>query len=148
MGQLALALRSLAFKIAVFVALATGLAWMVGGQLFPGWRSVHLDSVRSANCEWVMVVEGHASKPGAGRWSLERTLLSDDDSTTKIELLEGGCSFAVGPVMEEGRVVVLARSAEGASPAWYRVTLTEDGGIERTAVDAPSVLPGSTPTLP
>ncbi len=137
MGQLALALRSFAVKATVFVALAAGFAWMLGGQLFPGWRAVHLDAVRTKLHEWSLVVEGHASRAGEGRWRIERTRLTDDDSRARVDLLESLCTFALGPVLEEDRVVVFARGMANGDEQWWRVTFGDDGSIDRATVDAP-----------
>lgn len=124
-------------KAAIFVALAAGFAWLLGGQLFPGWRAVHLDAVRTTLHEWALVVEGHARRAGEGRWRVERTSLADENAVIRIDLLDSLCSYALGPIVENGNVVVFARASDGGAQQWWRVTISDDGAIARERIDAP-----------
>ncbi|MDA1007844.1 MAG: hypothetical protein O2800_02415 [Planctomycetota bacterium] len=136
MSQLALGLRNLAFRLAIFIALAAAFAWMVGGQLFPGWRTVRLDSTLSKTAEWNLAVDGHASRPSEGRWFLERRTTADRDANPeRIDLIPSVCTFAIGPFLIDETIQVWARESTQHGPIWWRVDVSEDGSIVRTRME-------------
>ena len=69
MGQATLALRNLLVKVAVFVLLASALAWAVGGTLF-GSHRVDFPAVDWDGREWAVQVIGNGRQPDRVRWRL------------------------------------------------------------------------------
>ena len=72
MGQLALGIRSLLLRSAVFVVLAALLAWVLGGTLFPAPQRVNLPSWSWGGAAWNWRVTGSASDAGPVEWALVR----------------------------------------------------------------------------
>lgn len=70
MGQLALGLRSLAVRLAVFVAMAALLAWALGGTLFPSPQRVNLSAWSFDGSQWNWRVSGSGSEPQPVTWTL------------------------------------------------------------------------------
>ncbi len=70
MGQLALGLRSLAVRTAIFVVMAALLAWALGGTLWPREETVELPGVSCAGRQfnWQLAVGGGEEHPI--RWHL------------------------------------------------------------------------------
>ena len=69
MGQATLALRNLLIRAAVFVLLASALAWAVGGTLF-GSHRVDFPAVDWDGREWAVQVIGNGRQPDRVRWRL------------------------------------------------------------------------------
>jgi len=70
MGQVALGIRSLAVRLAVFVILAALLAWILGGTLFPAPHRVNLESWDFDGSKWHWRVTGSSGDPAPAQWSL------------------------------------------------------------------------------
>jgi hypothetical protein len=79
MGQVALGLKNLAIKLAIFVVMAALLAWALGGTLWPRAEIVDRPSVQfqGVECFWRLTVGG--KEPGVMRW----TLMTRPDQETK-----------------------------------------------------------------
>jgi hypothetical protein len=136
MGQLALGLRSLVIKLAIFFALAALLAWVLGGSLFPRTPSVELDSVSFLEAEWQWKLM--LRQPGDQlRWELVRR-----EADGSVEVVDAGPWREVaGPVaageflVYAGRPVVgedrwrLARVDRGMRCEWS--TLPDRLAVER-----------------
>ena len=108
MGQLALGLRSLVIKLAIFFVLAALLAWVLGGSLFPRTPSVELDSVSFLEDDWQWKLM--LRQPGDQlRWELVRRRI---DGT--VEVVDAGPWREVaGPVAAGDFLVYAGRSAVG-----------------------------------
>lgn len=70
MGQLALGLRSLLVKAAVFFVMAALLAWVLGGTLFPRPQRVELPSVAFAGKLWHVRLSVGGDRPNTVRYEL------------------------------------------------------------------------------
>lgn len=70
MGQVALGLRSLLFKLVIFFVMAALLAWALGGTLWPRTEIVSFEGVtfRGQRWHWQMLVGG--KERGHVRWQL------------------------------------------------------------------------------
>lgn len=69
MGQATLALRNLLIRAAIFVLLASALAWAVGGTLF-GSHRVDFPAIDWDGREWSVQVIGNGRQPDRVRWRL------------------------------------------------------------------------------
>jgi hypothetical protein len=70
MGQLALGLRSLLVKIAIFVVMAALLAWALGGTLWPRTEVVRLTPVAFAGRQWFWQLAVGGRERGQMRYRL------------------------------------------------------------------------------
>lgn len=70
MGQVALGLRSLLVRVAVFFALAAALAWILGGTLFPRPERVDRPPVTFASKQWHVRMSVGGDHPGEARYEL------------------------------------------------------------------------------
>jgi hypothetical protein len=102
MGQLALGLRSLLVRLAIFVVMAALLAWALGGTLFPRPTVVPLatTTVLGTAFQW----ELHAGEPvpGGQQWQLLRRIDSEMVPVT----CAGWWSRPLGPVAIGEDVVI------------------------------------------
>ena len=132
MGQVALGLRSLAFRIVVFVIMAAMLAWILGGTLWPRPVSVmQPDSVTLAGktYRWKVTVDQVA---GAVRYTLCR---QDDD--TWIAVPNGGPFLTAAPLTV---VTTSAGTSRIESSVWSdanqvnRLTVDDAGQVQVAGV--------------
>ena len=100
MGQLALGLRSLLIKGAIFFVMAGLLAWVLGGELFPQPTIVNLPG--AGEVYWRVSSGGRIN---GLRWAL----VHDDE-----EISTGHWQSVVGPVIVEGTAWI----AMGNSGQW------------------------------
>lgn len=70
MGQFALGLRSLFFKLAIFVIMASLLAWALGGTLWPRPEVARFDSVSFLGQQWFWRLSVGGKNAGEVRWEL------------------------------------------------------------------------------
>jgi hypothetical protein len=102
MGQLALGLRSLAFKAAVLFVLAVLLAWSLGGSLWPRPVVVDYPPVEFSGSQWNLRLSVGGDHPKEARWHL---MASADD---ELQPVDGEWSDATGPVVASGHLYVAA----------------------------------------
>ena len=126
MGQVALGFRSLFIKAAIFFAMATLLAWALGGTLWP--RVVDYPEVRfgpaGATWAWEMRVRGW--KPESVNWTLKRRTVHGDG-----DVLSGSWAGVVGPIVLDDRLYVAVREV-GEDSGW-RILVSEALGTLREA---------------
>lgn len=131
MGQLALGFRSLLIKMAVFVALASLLAWVLGGTLLPRRESAQVFRavIDGTSCAWRITLGG--SRRGPGREGTREStvhwaLVLDHDGGEPRVLFDGIFDEVAGPYAR-GDDFVLAGRPRAAGGAWQVVRLARDG---------------------
>jgi len=72
MGQIALGIRSLLVKGAIFFGMAALLAWALGPTLFPRAERVEFPSVHFADADWNVRLSVGGDRPGVARYHLIR----------------------------------------------------------------------------
>lgn len=108
MGQILLGFRSLAVKIAVFVVLASLLAWILGGTLWPrpvirlvgepvGSYQLVVISTEEPQAHFGLALIDERGKPmivepkeGEPKWRYAFLQATDDDGFTVVYAMEGG----------------------------------------------------------
>lgn len=70
MGQVALGLRSLLVKLAIFFGLAAALVWVLGGTLFPRPVRVLYPAVEFAGATWQVRLSVGGEHPGEAWYEL------------------------------------------------------------------------------
>lgn len=85
MGQVALGLRSLLVRAAVFFALAAALAWILGGTLFPRPARVDHAPVTFAAKQWHVRMSVGGDHPGEARYELMMSEPSGDTAPVGAE---------------------------------------------------------------
>ena len=103
MGQLALGFRSLLIKAAVFVAMASLLAWALGGTLWPRPQVARLQAVEFAGgtWHWQLAVGGARSEPSWVRWTM---MFSDGADAAATSADERRWIEPAGPVVTSERL--------------------------------------------
>lgn len=138
MGQVALGLRSLVVRLAVFVVLAALLAWVLGGTLFPSPQRVNFPAWEFAGSQWNWRVSGSGSDAGATSWTLfER--LGEGDKTEQRFGIDGVWSSVWGPRFDGGEMLLgvaakpsdrdrvggsPSRAASPSNPEWWLVRVS------------------------
>jgi len=139
MGQVALGLRSLLVRLAIFVAMAALLAWALGGTLFPRAELTRIgESVQAAERSWQWEIKVGGKVRGERRFQLVGAALHDDRS--RIVLTEAAWVDVAGPVALAGstdRLAVAVRSMrDEGNDTWQILSVGVQGGaIERSALD-------------
>ncbi len=139
--QVALGLRSLAIKVAVFVLLAAAFAWFIGGSIFPGSQIVNCPEVEWAGSRWYAQVKGNGSHPAPVEWRIFRTDASGDDTEQRVGI-EGVWRQVRGPVVADGALRYGIESESRAGSNWWLVTVDASGNATAAALPA-----GSSPGL-
>jgi len=127
MGQVALGLKNLAVRIAIFVVMAALLAWVLGGTLFPAAHRVNLAPWSFDGATWNWRVSGSGTVAGPVTWTLwerrGRTLREERFG------IDGTWRQVWGPLMEDGRMTLgLATAAANGTTSWWRVRLDSTPG--------------------
>jgi hypothetical protein len=122
MGQAALGLRNLLVKAAIFVVLASLLAWALGGTLWPRAEVADHAAVPFGGAEWFWRLSVGGRERGEARWTLMRRSPGSDarpfDERTFAEV--------AGPAVAGAALYVAAR-APGAD-AWTLGRIAATGG--------------------
>ena len=138
MGQFALGIRSLLFKLAIFVIMAALLAWALGGTLWPRPAKVEFSagSFLGHDVFWQLSVRNFDADDGGDpaknvRWEL---LYRDNDG--KLHGFEAMKDFQLhevaGPVLSNGKLycagwpIMLGDSGKG---NWALLTIDENRNI-------------------
>lgn len=125
--QLALGLRSLAVKIIIFVILAGGFAWLIGGSIFPGSQVVNLPTFSWGNRQWHLRVTGNGRKPAPVSWEL---IANDGQSETKETLgVTGTWDSIEGPVFDATTMGFAIRTSGDGSSAWWIASVDLSGNV-------------------
>lgn len=126
MGQVALGLRSLALRLAIFLVLAALLAWALGGTLFPAAHRVNLPAWQFDGAAWNWRVTGSSIESGPTTW----TLFERQDGRLREERFGLGDTWRQvwGPRFEQGAMMLGVRlepaaSGRQAAPQWWVITL-------------------------
>ena len=124
MGQFALGIRSLVIKIAIFVAMAAMLAWLLGGTLFPRAEAADGPAVTWRAATWRLRLEVGGEHHGQARWHLLR---QSGDAKPEFWTLAGfeQWSDAAGPVATESKLYVAFRDRDSAE--WTLAAISDDG---------------------
>lgn len=126
--QVALGLRSLAIKLAVFVVLAGVFAWFVGGSIFPGSQVVNGPAVEWAGVAWHPQVTGNGRHSAPVEWRIYRT---DANGTAQAE------SFGVpspwrqvhGPYLDNDGLSWKIESDANGTSDWWLVSIDRSGTV-------------------
>lgn len=131
--QLILGLRSLAFKIAVFVVLAGIFAWFLGGSIFPGSQVVNCPSFSWNNAQWHLQITGNGNRPAPIRW---RLYCQNADGNEIVQTLgiEGIWRQVRGPVLQSDRVTLAVASEANGATNWWIANIDSAGVITQHAV--------------
>ncbi len=129
MGQFALGLRSLAIRLATFVAMAALLAWALGGTLFPRAEIVDGPAVTWHGATWRLRVAMGGDHRGQVRWELLRQQGEERPEPWPLAGF-GQWSEAAGPVATEDRLYVAFRDRD--APGWTLAAIS-DRGFETTS---------------
>lgn len=130
MGQLALGLRSLLVKVAIFFVLAAALAWALGGTLFPRPARVSYPGVEFAGSVWHVRLSVGGEHPGEAWYELMSGPRDKDAEVVGGEYAESGPPQVSGDTLA---VAMRRRDADGGQ--WVLRYFTPDRR-ERTEVVA------------
>lgn len=117
MGQLALGLRNVAIRFAVFFVMAALLAWALGGTLWPRAESADLPAVRLGDESWFWRVSVGGKQRGTLRWQL----MVGDGLADPRPVDERHWRSVAGPVVDEDTVWYGGRTADEGGAATWRV---------------------------
>jgi hypothetical protein len=121
MGQLALGLRSLFLRFAIFFVLAAALAWALGGTLFPRPERVDGPRVEFAGREWFVRLSAGGEHPGEARYEL--MVVENGEKPTPV----GGMFADAGEiVVSDGSLHVPMRSLRPDGGAWVMRTINAE----------------------
>lgn len=98
MGQLFLGFRSLLIKLAVFVVLASLLAWVLGGTLWPRPETATVNAVEFGGETWFWQLAVGGPETGRIEWTLMRT--TGNGQPTPVD--ERRWRDVAGPIVNEG----------------------------------------------
>lgn len=136
MGQFALGIRSLLFKLAIFVIMAALLAWALGGALWPRPAKVEFPtgSFLGRDVFWQLSVRNFGAADSGEpsdyvRWKL---LYRDNDGKSHVfeAMKELEWSEVAGPVISPGKLYCAGHSGQG---NWVLVTIDENRQIAARA---------------
>lgn len=124
--QLALGLRSLAVKIAIFLCLAGVLAWVIGGSIFPGSQVVNLPAFEWGSSTWHMQVRGNGRSPSPVVW---RLLSSDPAGSEVVQTLGvlGEWSQVIGPFTGPEKLTLGICTMNDERPSWWIAEVDRNG---------------------
>lgn len=104
MGQVALGLRSLIVKLAVFVVMAALLAWALGGTLWPRAEQIRTEGVSFSGGEWYWRLSVGGADGEAVRWHLVKSAGENNRVIEDRPWLEAaGLAVADGVLFAAGR---------------------------------------------
>lgn len=145
MGQVALGLRSLAVRAAIFLVMAAMLAWVLGGTLFPSPQRVNLPAWEFDGAAWNWRVTGSSTTAGPAEW----TLFEQPGTGAAVERrfeIQGLWREIWGPQIE-GSVMVLGIESEEERAGsqlrrWWlvRVNPASSRGFDATILESRAAL--------
>lgn len=113
MGQVALGLRSLVIRAFIFFLLASMLAWVLGGSLFPRQPEAHSDVARFLGASWYWRLSPLGPNEALS-WQLHR---KTDEG--RIEVIDAGPWREIaGPVASGGGLYYAGRHVSLNSAEW------------------------------
>ena len=118
MGQVALGVRSLLIRLAIFFVMALLLAWALGGTLWPRPVSANAMSIVTSDSTWTWDVRINSYSEPALTWTLSREQGGRS---------HGGWLAATGFVAAGGDVFTAGRHPQ---QGWQILRLGSDGGFE------------------
>ncbi len=118
MGQVALGVRSLLIRLAIFFVMAVLLAWALGGTLWPRPVSANAMSIVTSDSTWTWDVRITSYSEPALTWTLAREQGGRS---------HGGWLEATGFVVSGDDVFTAGRHPE---QGWQILRLGSDGGFE------------------
>ncbi|MBL9119245.1 MAG: hypothetical protein JNL80_04940 [Phycisphaerae bacterium] len=124
MGQLALGVRSLLIRIAVFVVMAALLAWILGGTLFPRAETADGPAVTWRGATWRLRLAVGGDAPGLVRWLLIRQAGESKPEPWPLAGFDRWVE-ASGPVAAGEHLYVAFRDHDASE--WTLATITESG---------------------
>jgi hypothetical protein len=133
MGQISLGIRSLLFRLTMFVVMAALLAWILGGTLWPRAEVADFPKVAWQGASWWLREAVGGEERGMVRWTLLRQVGDE-----RIEPWRNGPGepepwiAAVGPVVH-GDVLYVAYQALGAS-TWTLAAISGSDSIETSTL--------------
>jgi len=113
LGQVALGLRSLLVRSAIFFVLAAALAWALGGTLFPRPERVEGPSVDFDSHRWNVRMSVGGDHPGEARFELMRATIKGDS-----EPFGGEFADATALVVTDASLFVAMRRREQDGGQW------------------------------
>lgn len=140
--QLALGLRSLAFKTAVFVVLAVIFAWFIGGSIFPGSQVVNWPSFQWREDQWHLQVTGNGNHPAPIHWRLWRESTSGGESIETLGI-PGIWRQVRGPLIHASGVTFGVESEVDGTMAWWIGEVSADGTITQRQMSDETEMSGA-----
>lgn len=126
MSQLALGLRSLLIRLAVFFVLAATLAWVLGGTLFPSSQSVTFPPFIVGAETYAWRVTGHAQEARPVAWTLVR-MTAEGARPVAVDVA-GPWIRTWGPNVHAGGALLgIESGAPGDAAGLWVVSLSADG---------------------
>jgi len=113
MGQLALGLRSLVVKAAIFFLLAAALAWVLGGTLFPRPARVLYQGVEFSGALWQVRLSVGGEHPNEAWYELVRTAPGE-----RMEVVGGEYAESSAPVIAGDSLVIGMRQRDADGGRW------------------------------
>jgi hypothetical protein len=113
MGQLALGLRSLLVKAAIFFLLAAALAWALGGTLFPRPARILFPGVEFSGALWQVRLSVGGEHPGEAWYELVRSSPGE-----RLEVVGGEYAEVSGPVVAGDTLVLAVRQRDSEGGRW------------------------------
>lgn len=142
MSQLALGLRSLLIRLAVFFVLAATLAWILGGTLFPSSQSVTFPPFSVGSSTYAWRVTGHAQDAGPVTWTLVR--FTAEGARAVPVAVNAPWIRTWGPHLHAGGALLGVESgAPGDAAGLWVVSLSTDGSTGAQKVSDESELLGT-----
>ena len=138
MGQLALGLRSLLIRLAVFVVMAALLAWALGGTLLPRAESAEYDAVEAGGRSWYWRLDvGGRRIPELDPLAVSWTLMVRDADGRAHPAVDAGWVDVTGPVSGGDRIWFAGRADSAASTPWrlHEVRPAAPGGADHALED-------------
>ncbi|MBM4110047.1 MAG: hypothetical protein FJ254_01655 [Phycisphaerae bacterium] len=143
LSQLTLGLRALAINIAIFVALATALAWYLGGSLFPGRQTVNFPSFEWMGDDYHFRVIGHGTTPEPVRWELLHTLPDGDEERLTLGI-DGRWRSIWGPLVHDGGVLIgLEVETRDGATQWWVAQIDRDRAVTTREVEDRDMMIGT-----
>lgn len=119
MGQLALGLRSLFVRLAIFVVMAALLAWALGGTLFPRAETAEYDAVSLEDRSWFWRLSvGGRRVPELDPLGVQWELMVREGDRRARRAVDRSWVDVAGPVVAGDAVIVAGRPASDAGTPW------------------------------
>ncbi len=137
--QLALGLRSLAVKIAIFVVFAGIFAWFIGGSIFPGSQVVNFPQLEWHGDKWHAQVTGNGRSPARVSWRLLRTNAAGDERVDDLGIVGVWRSFEEPRTTSAGLAFEIQSEVDGVLQRWTAV-VDANGVVAKTRMpDSPTI---------